>query len=220
MGDTERRQKRRQRGATMARSMIIEATASVFAQKGYHGTTMDDIADASGYSAAAIYKYFRNKEDLFRELWAEMAERLQAIVEESTNLPLPFALRLRWLVAQLGLLLERSPSFVVAFISQRPCAADDDLSPLERQALDHHRRHQRQVAKLVKQGVADGVLRPGNVDDYARMLLALLYEFAHSWVSRGGRIDVSHSIDGLIDMFLRGAGRKELGEHPAQQAHV
>jgi AcrR family transcriptional regulator len=52
----ERRQKRQKRGASVARTVILSAAASVFAQKGYHGTTMEDLATASGYSPAAINK--------------------------------------------------------------------------------------------------------------------------------------------------------------------
>lgn len=205
----ERRRQRKKRGADVARSVILTAAASVFAHKGYHGTTMDDLANASGYSAAAIYKYFKNKEDLFHHLWNTMAERLQGIFEESVRMPLPFALRLRWLVTRLGQLLEKSPDFVVAFIAQRPYASTNAQSPLERQAFDHYLRHREQMLVLMRQGVQEGALRDGDVDDYASLLIGLLYEFAYKWVTASGEMDVGANIDKLIDLFLRGAGTSE-----------
>jgi TetR/AcrR family fatty acid metabolism transcriptional regulator len=203
----ERRRQRKKRGADVARTVIIEAAASVFAQKGYYGTTMDDIANASGYSPAAIYKYFKNKEDLFHHLWNAMAERLQTIFEESARVPLPFPLRLRWMISRLSQLLETSPDFVVAFIAQRPYAAIKTQSTLERQAFEHYLSHRRQIILLVQQGLAEGALRGGDVEDYTNLLIGLLYEFAYKWVTAGGEVDVGDNIERLIDLFMRGAGQ-------------
>lgn len=48
-----------------AKQRIIEAGASIFVQKGYHGTSMDDIAELLGVSKGAIYQYFKSKDELF-----------------------------------------------------------------------------------------------------------------------------------------------------------
>jgi len=44
---------------------IIQTAAAVFAQKGYAGTRMIEIADTAGIGKGTIYEYFRNKEALF-----------------------------------------------------------------------------------------------------------------------------------------------------------
>ena len=51
-----------------AKSRILDAAAKVFAEKGYHQATMDDVARSIGVSKGAIYLYFKNKEELFEEL--------------------------------------------------------------------------------------------------------------------------------------------------------
>ncbi len=53
------------------RKKIIEAAFSLFLDKGYHGTTMDEIAERLGVTKPALYQYFPSKEDLF----AAVAER-------------------------------------------------------------------------------------------------------------------------------------------------
>lgn len=207
MAEVDARKKLRQRrGADHARDVIVDAAASVFAQKGYYGTTMEDVASASGYSAAAIYKYFKNKDDLFSRLWNTMADRLQEIFDESASLPMPFAMRLRWLLTRSSQLLETSPNLLVAFIAQRPYAARA-RSSLEKQALLHYRNHQARIIELMEQGIAEGVLREGGAPDYSLLLIGLMYEFAHRWVTDDGQLDVKQSVDRIIDLFMRGAGR-------------
>jgi len=50
-----------------AKARILKAAEQVFAKKGYHQATMDDIAKTIGVSRGAVYQYFRNKEELFEE---------------------------------------------------------------------------------------------------------------------------------------------------------
>lgn len=47
------------------RSRIVEAAARVFAVRGYHGATMQEVARESGLSIGAIYTWFRSKDELF-----------------------------------------------------------------------------------------------------------------------------------------------------------
>lgn len=51
-----------------AKSRILEAANKIFAEKGYHEATMDDIAKRLGVSKGAIYLYFASKEDLFEAM--------------------------------------------------------------------------------------------------------------------------------------------------------
>lgn len=51
-----------------ARSNITHAALEVFALKGYHGSTMEDIAQKIGVSKGALYQYFKSKEDLLKEI--------------------------------------------------------------------------------------------------------------------------------------------------------
>jgi AcrR family transcriptional regulator len=47
------------------RARIVDAAVHVFAEKGYHAATMQDVVRRSGLSVGAIYTYFRSKDDLF-----------------------------------------------------------------------------------------------------------------------------------------------------------
>jgi AcrR family transcriptional regulator len=55
------------------RELLLDAAARVFAQKGFAGASVDEIADAAGYSIGAVYSNFGGKEQLFVELLKERA---------------------------------------------------------------------------------------------------------------------------------------------------
>ncbi len=61
-----------------AKERIAEAGYQVFSQKGFHDTTMDDIAERIGVSKAALYQYFKSKEDLYSAI---LTARFQSMAD-------------------------------------------------------------------------------------------------------------------------------------------
>ncbi|MFN3328831.1 MAG: TetR/AcrR family transcriptional regulator [Fervidobacterium pennivorans] len=59
------------------RKKILEAARKLFAEKGYDGVSMEDIAQASGVRKSLIYYYFESKEVLFEEVWIGVIEELE-----------------------------------------------------------------------------------------------------------------------------------------------
>ena len=51
-----------------AKDRIIKAAFKIFTKKGYHESTMDDIAKEIGVSKGALYQYFKNKRELLNEI--------------------------------------------------------------------------------------------------------------------------------------------------------
>lgn len=79
MGVLERREREKQE----LREQILDAARKLFAQEGYEAVTMRKIADAIEYSPTAIYLYFKDKEELLRELCTQdfhhLAQHFQRI---------------------------------------------------------------------------------------------------------------------------------------------
>jgi TetR/AcrR family fatty acid metabolism transcriptional regulator len=65
------------------RRAILHAAVRVFAEKGYHGCRIADVARAAGVAYGLVYHYFRNKDELlesvFAEQWAILIRALRAI---------------------------------------------------------------------------------------------------------------------------------------------
>ncbi|OUM03515.1 TetR/AcrR family transcriptional regulator [Variovorax sp. JS1663] len=64
------------------REMILSNAAQLFAQRGYAGTSMNEVAAACGVSKATLYHYVRDKHDLAVRIAEEHVRRLEAVVEE------------------------------------------------------------------------------------------------------------------------------------------
>jgi AcrR family transcriptional regulator len=67
-------ERRRQR----TRDALLDAAAKVFAERGFQGASLDEIAATAGYTRGAIYKHFSDKEDLLHAVCVRLNERIIA----------------------------------------------------------------------------------------------------------------------------------------------
>jgi AcrR family transcriptional regulator len=67
------------------RAAILDAALAVFADRGYHASSIDDIARGGGISKALIYEHFASKQDLYAELLEQHAGELFAALAEAIS---------------------------------------------------------------------------------------------------------------------------------------
>jgi AcrR family transcriptional regulator len=67
------------------RAAILDAALAVFAERGYHASSIDDIAREGGISKALIYEHFASKQDLYAELLEQHAGELFSALAEAIS---------------------------------------------------------------------------------------------------------------------------------------
>jgi len=86
---------RKRLAAPERRALILAAAREVFGTRGFHGTSIDDIAGAASVSKALIYEHFASKQDLHDSLLAEEAQELFGRLAAGTRVGDDEAARLR-----------------------------------------------------------------------------------------------------------------------------
>jgi AcrR family transcriptional regulator len=113
---TEQQKPRRRLTADARRTAILDAAQDVFAQRGYHGSSIDEIAHAGGISKALIYEHFPSKKDLHVSLLEMHAQELFDRLTANAGTQDPGDVRLRnGLDAFLGWVEERRSAFRMVF---------------------------------------------------------------------------------------------------------
>lgn len=70
---------RRKRQILRNRTVILRSARELFHKKGFYGTTMEDIAQHSGFDRRTIYNHFKNKEDVFAALISSILTDIDAV---------------------------------------------------------------------------------------------------------------------------------------------
>ncbi len=80
-----------ERRRQQTRDHLLAAAAEAFAERGFHGTSLDEVAAVAGFTKGAVYSNFKNKEDLFLALFKANYDRemdaLRAVLRDSEEPP-------------------------------------------------------------------------------------------------------------------------------------
>ena len=147
---------------------IVDAAASVFAERGYHGASTQAIADVLGMRQASLYYYFASKEAAL-ELVCEKG--VDGFVESAEKI----AARREAPLARLGALItshlapnETKRDYVKVFINERRYLPDASRRRIGRKG----RRIERCFEDVIRAGIEDGSIRADT--DVRLTMLAIL----------------------------------------------
>ncbi|WP_084509593.1 TetR family transcriptional regulator [Nocardia pseudovaccinii] len=159
----------------LVEDQIFAEAARLFAERGFAGTSLQDIADAMGMTRPALYYYVKNKEELLARLITEMAEAPAAEIKRlATHPDADAAARLRGVVRALALRRATDPNrFQMLVRSEAELPAD--LARSQRAAQNAALR---EMILLIEDGIAAGQFRPVDSRTTALALLGMC-----NWIS-------------------------------------
>lgn len=136
------------------KEQLLDHAATLFAERGYAETRILDIVKAVGVAKGLFYWYFENKEALFRELVEQNRLRLRQAQGTAIDPAAEPLLRLRQGA-------EASVHFMATFSH---FFALLEVENLEKTFADERRKgtevHTADVAAIIREGIADGTIRP------------------------------------------------------------
>jgi AcrR family transcriptional regulator len=168
---------------------LLAVAVTVFNERGYDGTSMEDLSRRLGIAKSSIYYHVDSKEDLLRMALDRALDGLFSVVAQVQARDEPAIDRLEHLVrGSVGVLADALP-YVTLLLRAR------GNTETERRALSRRRQFDQIVADLVKEAESDGDIRP-DVDPAvtARLLFGMVNSIVE-WY-RPGRRRVH---DGLAD---------------------
>ncbi len=134
---------------------VLAISVDVFNERGFDGTSMEDLAHRLGVSKSTIYHHIESKEALLGLALDQALTCLEEVADDVRRLDGAAVDRLDALLrASVHVLVDRLP-YVTLLLRVR------GNSEIERRALARRRRIDRLAAELVKEAVGDGDLRPG-----------------------------------------------------------
>ena len=68
---------------------LMEVSRKLFAKKGVDNTTMNDIAESSGFGRRTLYTYFKNKNDIYKAVISSEIESMHRSLQRVVDLDLP-----------------------------------------------------------------------------------------------------------------------------------
>ena len=183
------------------RERILEEAVKLFYERGFTGTTLDDIAAELGVTKPFIYTHFRGKVELLAALCKPTIEMSLAAVANAAARPGTPTERLRIAITDFTkVVLHRQPNIAIYFREEKNLSPEAlaEINVLRRQ-FDHV------LSDLLIEGVAAGEFE---IEDHSLAALALggMISWAYTWYRPGGRLTLEETAARMADLALRMAG--------------
>ena len=179
---------------------VYAAALRLFMEKGYHATSMQDIAAAVGLYKGSLYHYIGGKEDLlvlvFERGMGALISEVEGIVADSSLSP---SLQLRQVIQAHIEAVASNLDALTVYLHDFRALAGEALETVRRQ----RDRYRELVETVVERGVSRGEFRPGDVGIATLGILGMCNWMAE-WYRPSGRLGPRQVADYFSEMVLAG----------------
>lgn len=178
---------------------LLEAALHLFKEKGYHNTSMQDLADALDMQKGSLYYYIDSKEELLRHLLERATSFLTLQIDEIYASDLAPAEKLRWALTNHGETMMEHLDLVAVYLQEYRNLPPERL----REALAVRKHYEQVLMQIVEDGIACGNFRPVNVKMAVFGVLGML-NWTPEWFSPAGEFSAREVSAMLADLALCG----------------
>jgi AcrR family transcriptional regulator len=181
---------------------IFAEAVRIFREKGYHATSVQDIADAVGLQKGSLYHYISSKEELLFKIFARstgaLTHQLEAIIASSDS---PTQ-KLRCAIeAHLTALCEQLDIYTV-YLSERRALSGRTQARVHAEG----EQHARLLEQIIKEGITTKDFRAVDTKMTAHAILGMC-NWLYQWYSPEGRLKPHEIAEIFSDLVIGGLAR-------------
>ncbi len=190
--------RRRPRDHDLKRDAVVRAAAQAFNARGYHNTSLDDIAAMLGVTKPTVYYYVENKEQLLFECFRAGLKRIREAFSEASRSDRPGRERLNAVVRGYAEAIASDYGWCMVR------AHDQDLGPaMSRQINALKSEIDQGMRRLLREGVEDGSIGPCDPKITAFAMAGALNWIAH-WYRENQPMTAAEVADAFATFFENG----------------
>jgi AcrR family transcriptional regulator len=196
----------RERLKQATHAVILQAAEGVFAERGFDGARMEEIAERAGVAVGTLYNYFQDRRAILDAVLEASAQQLSARMREAVlPPPAPFAEQLERFMR---IVLEEIEAHfrLYAMLIEEDLGAARTAGRRQRPAM--LRALYGHAERLVAQAVRDGALRPEDAELYPALLVGVMRGVFLRQLCADERKPLASYLGAVTRFFLGGAGRR------------
>ncbi|MEC3759579.1 TetR/AcrR family transcriptional regulator [Bacillus halotolerans] len=179
------------------KKLILEAATKSFTQFGYKATTMDLVAKLANVGKGTIYTFFKNKEELFDDIFSTLLKEMKQKADEAMEPDLPFHENVHR--ALFAILEFRKTHQLTIKIFQENAeigtmAVQDVIQKMERSILSY-------IKNKIEEGVENGDIKPCDPELTAFVMLKLYIALIFDWEKQHPPLD-KETIAELLELYV------------------
>ena len=199
--------KRKERECNLRRAEILGQAMKIFAAKGFHNTSMAEIAGASGFAVGSIYRHFESKEQLYTEMLTEKLNMMYSGIKKLVAKQGDIVKKIEMMVVSQFQFVENNTEFCSIFIRGDHLSLSEGSVELRKRMMTDYAVHISFVEAVMSEGVRAGILKGMDPRMMAAALAGIINSCASKWLTMMERTSLMRHVPLVTDIFLKGVGK-------------
>jgi AcrR family transcriptional regulator len=196
---------RREREKLRQRQEMLAAAYDLFSEKGYHDVSMHQIAEKAEFAIGTLYKFFQNKEDLYKCLVLEQCDKFEDAITKAIEEPEDEIEKLRNFIRVKGERFREKLPFVRLFLAERRGASFNIKAGLDDEMRKRHYAFIERLASIFKSGIKKKRFKKIADPFYLAVAMdSFLDAFLLLWLDAPERHPYPEDPDSVLDVFFKG----------------
>ncbi|MBF4984924.1 TetR/AcrR family transcriptional regulator [Nonlabens mediterrranea] len=162
------------RNPQLTRDIIINESADLFNTKGYKATSLSDITTATGFTKGAIYKHFKNKEDLEQQALRSLSKRMFDILNADLKNATDFSSKMNVIFNFFENYLDNPPYSGGCPLMNSACESDDLDAGLRQQSFGMLVTFKTTIKRIFDSAIKKEQIKPIDSDQLTTVFIATL----------------------------------------------
>jgi len=196
---------RREREKLRQRQEMLAAALDLFPGKGYQNVSMREVAEKAEFAIGTLYKFFQNKEDLYKALVLEQCDKLEGAIARAIEKPDDEVEKLRNYVRAKGEWLRSNLPFIRLFLAESKGASFNIKAGLDEEMRKRYYGFLGRLASIFESGIKNKRFKK-IADPYhlAVALDSIVDAFLLFWLEAPEHHPYPEDPDTILDIFFKG----------------
>ena len=185
-------------------SGILEAARKVFARKGFHEATVDDIAETAGVAKGTVYLYYASKRDVyFAALKFGIAQMYSLLLDELKQVSTPEE-KLKVLIATKLAYFDENRDFFKIYYSELGNIPTTHPGGIDNEFKSLYQEQARLVETILKEGARKKVIRNLRTEQTAFAISDIVRGVVTHRILGWSKSKISQDVDFIFDLIWKG----------------
>jgi AcrR family transcriptional regulator len=196
---------RREREKLRQRQEMLAAAFDLFSKNGYHNVSMHEIAEKAEFAIGTLYKFFQNKEDLYKALVLEQCDKFEDAITHAIEEPDDEVEKLRNYIRTKGERFHGNLPFVRLFLAERRGASFNIKAGLDDELRKRHYTFLEKLIAIFESGIKNKRFK--EIADPFHLAVALdsvIDAFLLLWLDAPENHPFPEDPDVILDIFFKG----------------
>jgi len=186
---------------------IKEAALKLFSEKGFHNTTVTQIAEAADLGKGTIYWYWKSKEDLAFSLVSDMLHDFALLIEAARDAGGPVVARFENLVARVAELYYRETDYLRLLWKFRVDRSYIFSAEYTEKVASYYVRMRKALEHMIEEGIANGELIEVDPKRTAFILLGIVEGLELEWLENEEELSMRDALVEIMNIVIAGISR-------------